>query len=122
MKKIISTVLVCVLLVSSVFALASCGALSGTYEYTEEIIGVSTTTTLEFSGDKVKISTKAGATTSEYEAKYEIIGEGEGRKIVFTYEDGAHKHLTLQGERSFADGEQNGKKYIKIGIVEYYKK
>ena len=120
MKTRISAMLLVLCMVT--LALASCGALSGTYEYTEEIIGVSTTTTLQFSGDKVKIATKAGATTSEYEAKYEIVGEGEGRKIVFTYEDGAHKHLTLQGERSFADGEQNGKKYIKIGIVEYYKK
>ncbi len=120
MKKIISTVLVCILLVGSIFALASCGALSGTYEYTESISGA--VTTLEFSGDTVKISTKLGASSTNYEAKYEIKGEGDDRTITFTYEDGAYKHATLQGERSYSDGTQNGKDYIKIGIAEYYKK
>lgn len=53
MKKIVSTLLVCMLLVGSVFALASCfggNKLSGTYEAT---VAQNAVVSLTFDGDKV---------------------------------------------------------------------
>lgn len=120
MKKFISATLAVILIAGSVLALSSCAALSGAYEFTDPI--ASSVTTLEFSGDKARIYVKLGNTTTEYEAKYEIIGEEGDRSIVFTYAAGAPKHPTLYGERSFSEGEKEGKDYIKIGLAEYYKK
>ena len=66
MRKIISSVLVCVLLVGSVFALASCGAVSGTYSYT--ILGEEVAR-LKFSGSNVSV-------LMEGEDGYEVVAEG----------------------------------------------
>ena len=70
MKKILSAVLVCALLVCSVFALASCGGgLSGTYSmsqsFTEEIMGfeleITASTEVIFSGNTI---TQRGSVTT----------------------------------------------------------
>ncbi len=117
MKRIISTLLVCVLLVGCVMTLASCGIIMGTYK--------NETTTVEFSFNKVTITDKTeilGAVVSKtYEAKYEIKDSDDGKTIVFTYEEGADKHLVLNGEKTFEQGEVDGEKYIKIGLIKYVK-
>ena len=117
MKKIISLALVCLMLTCTMLTLASCG-LSGTYE--------SGTTSITFSGKKVTIVdevTLLGATISKtYEAEYSMSENDDGSKtITFTYADGADKHLSLNGEKTFVSGEENGKKYVRIGLITYYK-
>lgn len=117
MKKIISLALVCLMLTCTMLTLASCG-LSGTYE--------SDTTSITFSGKKVTIVdevTVLGATISKtYEAEYSITENDDGSKtITFTYADDAEKHLSLKGDKSFVSGEENGKKYVRIGLITYYK-
>ena len=123
MKRIVSAVLVCLLLVGSAFALASCGGISGTYE------NAATSTTVEFSGDTVNISWSTeflGAKVSkDTSAKYEIKENDDGDKvIVFTYEEGADQHLTLIGdtEFDFSEGTVDGAKFIKIGALTYTEK
>ncbi len=118
MKKIISAVLVCVLLLGTVFTLASCG-ISGTYE--------NGATTIKFSGSKVVITDSVeilgAVTTKTYEAKYKIEDADEGKQtITFTYEDGADKHLVLNGTKTFEEGKAGDTKYVKIGLVTYNKK
>ena len=116
MKKTVSAILVCVLLVGTMLTLASCG-LSGTYE--------NGTTKITFKGKTVTIVdevTILGATVSKtYEAEYEIVDGDEGKTIVFTYAEGADEHLALNGEKDFSQGEEDGVKYIKIGILKYNK-
>ena len=116
MKKIVSAILVCVLLVGTMLTLASCG-LSGTYE--------NGTTKITFKGKTVTIVdevTILGATVSKtYEAEYEIVDGDEGKTIVFTYAEGADKHITLNGEKNFSQGEEDGVKYIKIAGAKYKK-
>ena len=117
MKKIISTVLVCVLLVSTLFVLASCGV-SGTYK--------KGSTTLEFSlFNKVTITESVevlgAVTTKTYEAKYKIEENDDGKTITFTYEDGADEHIVCSGTRTFSEGEKDGVKYIQIGRITYEK-
>ena len=119
MKKIISLALVCILLMGTMLTLASCGTfLHGTYE--------SGTTKATFSGKKVTVVdevTVLGTVISKtYEAEYKISEDDEGNKtIVFTYADGADKHLVFSGEKTFAEGKENGKKYVRIGILTYEK-
>lgn len=116
MKKTVSTILVCVLLVSSLFVLASCG-LNGTYK-----AGI---TTLKFSFDKVTITDSVevlgAVTTKTYEAKYKIEETEDGKTITFTYEGDADQHLAIRGKQTFSEGEKDGQKYIQIGIITYYK-
>ena len=117
MKKIISLALVCLMLTCTMLTLASCG-LSGTYE--------SGTTSITFSGKKVTIVdevTLLGTVISKtYEAEYSMSENDDGSKtITFTYADGGDKHLSLNGEKTFASGEEDGKKYVRIGLITYYK-
>jgi hypothetical protein len=100
--------------------LASCGTfLFGTYE--------SGTTKATFSGKKVTVVdevTVLGTVISKtYEAEYKISEDDEGNKtIVFTYADGADKHLVFSGEKTFSQGDEDGVKYIRIGLIKYEKK
>ncbi len=117
MKKIISAVLVCILLVGSVFTLASCNMVTGTYE--------SGATKIEFSMGKVTITDEVevlGSVVSKtYEAKYKIEENDDGKmQITFTYEEGADKHLVLNGTKTFSKGD-DGTKYVQIGLVKYTK-
>ncbi len=117
MKKIISAVLVCALLVGCVFALASCSKkLSGTYEADALVAGAS----YEFKGSKVTITAEVLGFEKSFEGKYEITENDDGDTvIIFTFEnDDAEKY---DGEFSFSEGEEDGKKYIKIGGVKYVK-
>ena len=122
MKKTISAVLVCVLLLGCVFALTSCGkTLSGTYEFkvTDDI-----KTTYEFSLNKFTktITTGVLGYTKDdiVEGKYEIKEIEENQfEITFTWEaDGAEKTETV----AFSEGEENDVAYIKLGGIKYTKK
>ena len=121
MKKIISSVLVFVLLVGTVFTLASCaelGVVLGTYE--------SGITTAEFSIGKVTVTESVeflGTVTSKtYECKYKIENTDDGKTITFIYEDGADEHYVFNGTKTFSVGTEDGIDYIKIGYVTYDKK
>ena len=113
MKKVISTVLLCVLLVTSVFALASCNMVTGEYE--AEVLG--TEITYEFGAfGKVTITVDPIiGDESVWEGKYELNDEGD--EITFTFEDEDAEEYS--GTQSFAQGEENGTKYVKIGLVTY---
>ena len=120
MKKVISTALVCALLVCTLFTLVSCGkTVSGTYKCT---LTESNYEVLEFGMfGKVTKSTTTGAfgytNTKTVEGKYEINETAENEySITFTWE-------TEEGEKietlDFSSGEENGVKYIKLGMVKY---
>ena len=124
MKKIISTILVCVLLVGCVMSLSSCGKmLTGKYEaeldagigggkvsYEFTPFGYTKTTTTEVLGFEK---------SSVEEGKYKIAENDDGElSITFTYEvEGEEKTETV----SFSQGEENGAKYIKLGLVKLNK-
>lgn len=115
MKRIISTVLVCVLLVGAVFALASCGAISGTYK------DVTGNVAYDFSGSKVTITVdNLVGDDSVYEGKYEVTEKDNGDKeITFSFDD-ENVPSIYKGTRAFAEGEEDGTKYIRIGLAKYY--
>ena len=115
MKKIISTVLVCVLLLGCVLTLASCSKmLMGTYEMK---ITDGNKTTLEFTPFKVTSTVTVLGESKSTEGKYKIAENDEGKlEITFTWE-GEEDVETL----SFSQGEEDGKKYIRIGLITYYK-
>ena len=122
MKKIISMTLLCALLLGCVFALASCGKMiSGTYELK---ITDDNKTTYEFSMTKVTKTTTTGllgySKSETVEGKYEINEVEENKfEITFTWDvDGEEKIETV----SFAEGEENGVQYIKLGALTYNKK
>ena len=117
MKKIISALLVCVLLVGCMFALASCGkTLSGTYE--AKVVG--TGASYEFNGNKVTITASVLGFEKEFEGTYEITKNDEDKEvIIFTFE--SEDAESYDGEFAFAEGTEGDTKYIKIGGVQYNK-
>ncbi len=116
MKKIVSTVLVCVLLLSTMLALVSCGkVLSGTYS--DKYTGL---TTYTFEGNKVTVEAGAGNFKSSVSGTYEIKENDEGKEvIIFTFGEEGDEY---SGEFSFVEGSEGDTKYIKIGGVQYNKK
>ena len=126
MKKTISTILVCVLLVGSLLTLASCevaGFVFGTYSRTDTFI-VDITTTYEFSLTEVTVTTVSdkligsGQSTTTETMKYKVGENDEGEKVIaFTVEteDG-----TKTTELSFNSGKDDGGSYIEIGGTRYY--
>ncbi len=115
MKKTLKIASLMLVLVMTVFIFASCGkTLSGTYK-AESFVG---STTIEFTGiNKYKSVTDAliGNNIVE-EGTYEI--DDEAGKITFTFErDGEEATRTS----SFAQGEEDGVKYIKIDGIKYNK-
>ena len=119
MKKIISAILVCVLLVGCMFTLASCGkkVAKGTYK---DALNV---TSYTFKGNKVTLTIDniVGEDTV-LEGKYEINKNDDGElEITFEFEgddDDAEKNSTTV---SYSEGEEDGKKYIKLGGFKYTK-
>lgn len=118
MKKIISTVLVCLLLVGSLLTLASCGKMiTGKYEYD----GLLRDKTIEFGMfGKVTLTVDPELSDKEYvyEGKYELNEAGD--KITLTFEDADAEEFcgTFDFEQvsSSTDGD-----YIRIGIEKYEK-
>ena len=117
MKRIISTVLVCVLLVGSIFALASCGKmLSGKYELDAVVGG----TSYEFKGNKVTVTFELLGFEKSSDGTYKIAENENGdTEITFTFESkDAEKYA---GTFAFSEGAEDGEKYIKIAGVKYKK-
>ena len=122
MKKIISAVLVCVLLVGCIFALASCAkTLNGTYEMGSGVVGASYT----FKGSNVTITYKLLGTETEIEGTY-VISEDEEKGQIITItiaaedaeEEGAEDY---NGVHTLVEGTEGDKKFIKIDGVQYNK-
>ena len=119
MKRIVSVILVCVMLLGCVATLASCSKiLFGTYKRE----GLFTETTYEFDGKNVTIVTSIGSVSYTKKATYVIEKADDGTStITFTYEEGETPDEDLKGTKSFSEGEEDGVKYIKIGGVKYIK-
>ena len=118
MKKILSLILVCVLLVGTMFTLASCAnSLSGEYKdaltsnvsYKFGAFGKVTLTVDSIIGDD-----------KVYEGKYKIDSEDGDFTITFTFDD-ADANKIYGGTNDFAKGEENGEEYIKLGLFRYNK-
>ncbi len=112
MKKIISTLLVCVLLLGCVMTLASCGKrLSGKYELTDGLY-------YEFKGNEYTSVLEVpiiGKVTKN--GTYEIKENNEGDlEIIFT-EEGSDEPNAV----SFSDGKDGDVEYIKIAGIKYTK-
>lgn len=120
MKRIVSSVLVCVMLLSCVLALASCGVvLSGKYENSVTAFGVTTTTSYEFEGKEVTVKRSIGSLSTEYTGEYEVkTNDNDEKVIVFTFGEEGNE---FGGEYAFAQGNEDGKAYIKIGNTTYTK-
>ena len=117
MKKIISLLVVCIMLVGVVFSLASCGTmLSG--KYTADVVFANMT--YEFSLNKVTLTVDPiVGNNAVYEGKYVIEGEEGDQKITFTFEDKeAEEYSTTE---SFSKITKDGEDYIQIGLVTYKK-
>lgn len=110
MKKILSAVLACALLVGCLFTLASCGGISGSYTAEVEILGQGGSTTYDFHGSKVDIITKTkilgNVNTETVEASYKVDGE----EIIITIDEKSSTYTFEKG-----DG------YIKIAGIQYTK-
>ena len=117
MKKIISLVLTCVLLIGCVFTLASCSTmLMGKYEAEVEILGQSASTTYEFTPFTFKQITKTkilgNIDTETEEGTYKIVENEDGEfEITLDFEDEDVKDITATFEQ--------GEGYIKIGLITY---
>ena len=115
MKKILSIMLVCVMLVGAVCTFTSCGTiLIGTYE-NETIY-----TSFEFKGNKFTMTLDIPYVDADVvrSGTYKITGKDDEREIVFTFEeDGEEKTETSK----FSSGEKDGEKYIVIGGVTFTK-
>ena len=119
MKRIISTILAFILLLGCVFTLASCEKmLMGKYE---AVLTDENKTTYEFTPFGVTKTTSIGAfgfaKTETVEGKYKIAENEDGKlEITFTWED-SDDTVTLP----FSQGEEDGVKYVEIGLVRYNK-
>ena len=114
MKKIISTILVCVLLLGCVMSLASCGKMfSGTYK--AELLVADVTYDFQFGGKVTLTYDPIIGDTVTYEGKYDI--NNETNEITFVFENEDAK--SYNGTSDFTQGEEDGVKYIKIGGVKY---
>ena len=115
MKKIISAVLLFVMLTCSIFTLASCGKfVTGKYEND----GITSDQILEFGlFGKVTLTVKPiYGEAKVYEGKYELNEEGDEITLTFDDED---IDKTYGGTKDFVQGQENDKKYIKIGLFTY---
>ena len=117
MKKTVSAILVCVLLVCSLLTLVSCGkmlngkytadlSVLGTYTYEFSAFGKVTLTVDPIIGDNVVT-----------EGKYEINEDGDKITFTFANEEGVEESKTV----SFATVVENDVEYIKIDGVKYTK-
>ena len=125
MKRIISTILVCALLLGCVLSLASCGKmLFGKYEFkATDSNKIVHDVVYDFSIGKVTKTTTDGlfgyTKDTVTEGKYKINEVENGKfEITFTWDvDGEEEIETV----SFSQGEEDGVKYIKLGFTKYNK-
>ena len=128
MKRTISLMLALVLTFGMLFTLASCGGgLSGSYQGKVDIAVASYTVTYNFSGSNVEV--KSVANIAGFEKSYTAngtytLGEDENgnKTITFDFGDGEAEGAADSGVAlPFAEGEENGTKYISIAGVKYNK-
>lgn len=125
MKKTISTILVCVLLVGTLLSLASCevaGFVFGTYSKTTSVLGTERVETYDFSLTEVtkttviKNGSLSNTTTETYEYKVGKNDDGERIISLTTENDNGSSTVKL----SFNSGSDNDGSYIEIGGSRYY--
>ena len=130
MKKIVSTILLCVLLCGSIFSLASCSNIVfGEYSASIDLGLASSDVVVKFGLGTVTIESTTdtiitNAATSTYEAKYKIAEDEEGnRTITFTYAEGADEFAAFPGGEalSLVESEVEGVKYLTIGLYKLKK-
>ena len=113
MIKVMALSLVMVIMVS---VLASCGALSGTYESKVELLGQSASVSYKFSGNKVEGTSKTtllgNINTETVKGTYKV----DGDEITFNFDE--EKASFNDGTYTFEKGED----YVKIAGVQYTKK
>ncbi len=129
MKRVLSSILVCVLLIGSLLSFASCGkkTVSGTYEGSLNLGFVAYTVTYSFNGNNVEISSQLTSAVGSLNptvinATYEIAEDEEGNMtITFDYgEAEAGDGMEEEGVAlSFTEGAEGGVKYIKIAGIKY---
>ena len=121
MKKLLSTILACVLLLGCVFTLAGCVVsvgpmtmISGTYELDAVVAGAK----YDFGAfGKVTVTVELLGAATSFEGKYKVNNKQDPNEITFTFEDEDAKEYS--GTFDFASGEEDGVKYIKIGLLKY---
>ena len=130
MKKVLSALIVCVLVLGSLLSLVSCGqTISGTYEGEVDLYIAKYTVTYSFKGNSVEIKSQLSSAIGSLNpavvnATYEIKEDENGNKtITFDYgdadtEDGMEKEGVAL---SFSEGTEDGVKFIKIAGVKYNK-
>lgn len=134
MKKILSAFLVCVLLVGTVFALVSCGGLSGTYEFSEDGM----TQTVKFSGNNLEVTMTYEDETETMKYTYELNDDETKITLTMSKEDAKKTLADMTGadvseitdemleqagmlepqELDFEKGED----FVKIDEIKYTKK
>lgn len=116
MKKIISALIICVLVVGCVCALTGCGGktLNGAYKF-----GI---TTYEFSGNNVEITYEVFGFEKSIEGTYEITtNEDETMTLTITIESEEEGAEDYAGKHSFVEGKEGDVEYIKIDGVKFVK-
>ena len=125
MRKILSLTLALILVVCTVFTLASCAKmLSGTYSAGGEWAGKS----YKFSGSSVEITYTIFGFEKTVKATYEIKeveddDEDQDYTITITLNEGEDDNgQNLSGTFPFSEGSDEDGQYVWIGIVKCYKK
>lgn len=126
MKKIISALIICVLVVGCVCALTGCGGktLNGAYVLEADIGGIIDlgSTTYEFSGNNVEITYEVRGFEKSIEGTYEITtNEDETMTLTITIESEEEDAEDYAGKHSFVEGKEGDVEYIKIDGVTFKK-
>lgn len=122
MKKTLSTLLVCVLLLGCVFSLAGCVCSLGsmtmiTGKYEANLVAAEVVYDFgAFGGVTVTVDPIIGNSIS-FEGKYKV--DKDADEITFTFEDEDAEEYS--GTFQFATGEEDGVKYVEVGYVKYMK-
>lgn len=118
MKKTLSFILAVALVIGVLFTITSCGnTLSGTYKSE----GLISTTTYEFSGNKVTVNGEAFGVNVSVEGTYKIEENEDGKlEITLDFSDDENAG-EFAGTFPFSKGEENGEKYIKIAGKKFVK-
>lgn len=111
MKKTVSAILVCVLLVCTMLTLVSCGkSITGTYE-AETILG-DVTYEFEVGGKVTKTTDPLVGKNETVEGEYKFNDDGDEITLTFNGESTTHEYV---------EGEEGGVKYIKLDGMKYTK-
>ena len=116
MKKIISTVLICVLLLGCVMSFTSCDSiLMGEYEL--DLAVATVTYKFKLTGKVTITYDPIIGSSKSFDGEYSISDDGE--EITFTFEDDEAEEYS--GTVPFSKGEEDGVDYIKLAGIKYTK-